>query len=365
MPKLGSQEYRVLTFDGTSASGGTGFIAIGLILEIQRHMKARGELGSILDQVDVFAGTSAGAVNAMLFAMHDSPKEALDHALDFWQGFTDVNRQGITVCREISTMLGQAALVSTEPLRDFLIAHFGRDTTLGMMKKNVIIPTFQLDNGDPQQRSWKPKVYANFADDEPDLNELVVDVILRSGSPPIMTPVYQGLSGTGPGFVDGGIYANNPALLAVTQVCAEMGRPLNSDRNILVLSIGNGDSPEFLSPTMVDGFADWGYAKWLFGSGNPGALLYMILESGLMAIDYECQTLLGDKYRRIDPCLTGRITVLEGSEILEAIGQVLALPNVQQRVKETADWLMKSEWLPARRSSQRSSLRKVKNEKKH
>nr|MDP9362224.1 hypothetical protein [Acidobacteriota bacterium] len=102
--------------------------------------------------------------------------------------------------------------------------------------------------------------------------------------------------------------------------------------------------------------------KWLFGSGNPGALLYMILESGLMAIDYECQTLLGDKYQRIDPYLTGRITVLEGSGIPEAIGQVLALPNVQQRVKETADWLMKSEWLPARRSSPRSSRRKSKNE---
>ena len=344
MPKKAARSFRVMTFDGTSASGGTGFIAIGLIQAMQRELDSRGDFGSIVDEVDVYAGTSAGAVNAMLFAMHDSPKEALDHAIDFWTGFINVNKKGITVRRELGAFLGQAALVSTEPLRRYLIAHFGRDTTLRMLKKNVIIPTFQLDNGNPNQRSWKPKVYVNFDNDEPDLDERIVDVILRSGSPPILTPIYHGLDGNGPGFVDGGIYANNPAMVAVTQLCAELELPLNRDRNILLLSVGNGDSPAHVISNPVNGFADWGYAPWLVNLSSPALALFMILESGLMAIDYECQMILRDKYRRIDPFLPGRITLRDGYEIPETIEQVLDLPNVRQQVEDSADWIMKSEW---------------------
>lgn len=345
MPKANGPKFRVLCFDGSSASGGTGYVAVGMLEQIDSLLRAGGQNESLLDAADVFAGTSAGAANAVLFAMHDNPHDALEGAIDFWKGMLEMSKSGMTVRREISALLGQAALVSTVPMQKYLISHFGATTTMGDLKRKVIIPTFQLDNerkGD--QRTWKPKIYKNFDENEHDRDELVVDVVMRSGSPPVLTPIYQGLDKKGPGFVDGGIYANNPSMIAIAQMYRELRKDTNREHDLLVLSLGNGDAPNYLAPEFEGGFGDWGYAPWFLKLSNLGIGMYMILESGLMAIDYECHILLGESYRRVDPHLPHELSLHSGVEIPEVLESVLSLPECRRQIREAADWLNRKGW---------------------
>jgi len=347
MAKAHGPKFRVLCFDGSSASGGTGYVAIGMLQQIENLLQTAGQKECLLDWVDVFAGTSAGAANAVLFAMHDNPYDALDGAIDFWKGMLEMSKSGMSVGREISAMVGRSALVSTVPMQKFLISHFGESTTLGDLKHKVIIPAFQLDNEEEgDRRSWKPKIYKNFDEHEEDRDELVVDVVMRSGSPPVLTPIYQGLKKQGPGFVDGGIYANNPAMVAIAQMYRELRKETNREHDLLVLSLGNGDAPNYLAPELVDGYADWGYAPWFLKLSNLGIGMYMILESGLMAIDYECQVLLGENYRRLDPHLPHELSLHSGVEIPEVLEMVLSLPECQKRMREAVGWLTRMGWIP-------------------
>lgn len=82
----------------------------------------------------------------------------------------------------------------------------------------VLVPAFQLDNMDPKapsadtvtstNRRWIPRFFHNLNNSE-SLDEKVVDIALRSSAAPTYFPIYQG-------FVDGGVFANNPALCAIT-----------------------------------------------------------------------------------------------------------------------------------------------------
>jgi hypothetical protein len=132
------------------------------------------------------------------------------------------------------------AKYDTEILKNMLTKKFG-DMRLRDLKKKgnsishtntsfltfhiVLVPSFQLDNMDPSfpsagsepkiNRRWVPRFFHNLNDSD-SLDEKVVDVALRSSAAPTYFGIYQG-------YVDGGVFANNPALCAITT-----GRPLRS-----------------------------------------------------------------------------------------------------------------------------------------
>jgi patatin-like phospholipase/acyl hydrolase len=345
------RKYRVLSMDGTSVSGGSGFVAMSLLQTLQGMCReATGNpKTSLLGQVDVLAGTSAGSLNAALLARYDDPAEAIDRGLEFWYGFLDTMRAtGAPVTREITALLGMSALTSMVGIRDYCIEQFGRNLKLGDLKRRVVIPAFQLDSAPgASRRAWQPKIFDNFGPDA-DKDELVVDVVLRSGSPPLLAPIYQGLNGVGPGFVDGGVFANNPSLVALAEVLQEMATgdwKGGRQEDILLWSVGNGDAPAYLAPDMEDGFADWGYGRWLLNPHDPGAIIYTMMESGVLMTDYQCQHILRDRYHRLDPALTESLRPWGGDQMTDALQAVHDLPGTKQDVRDTMTWLRQSGWL--------------------
>jgi len=345
------RKYRVLSMDGTSVSGGSGFVAMSLLQRLQGMLRTQSgdPRASLLGQVDVLAGTSAGSLNAVLLARDADPANAITQGLEFWYGFFDALKEtGTPIRRELMAIAGMAAFTNSTGLREYCIDYFGRDLRLGDLKRRVVIPAFQLDSeeGDPR-RSWQPKIFDNFGKDA-DMNERVVDVVLRSGSPPLLTPIYQGIDGTGPGFVDGGVFANNPSLVALAQVLGEMSAGDwvgGNQQDILLWSLGNGDAPAFLAPAMVDGFGDWGYGRWLLDPHDPASVVYMMMESGVLMTDYQCQHILRDHYHRLDPTLEGSLRVWGGEQMAPALQCVYDLPGTLQDIDETMAWLRASGWL--------------------
>ena len=93
-------------------------------------------------------------------------------------------------------------------------------------------------------------------------------------------------------FVDGGLYANNPAMCAFTE--AEKGRL--GKGQLLLVSLGTG---EMTRPLPYAQIRDWGVAQW----ARP--ILHVVFDGASMSIDYQLAQLLGpERYWRFQTVLT-------------------------------------------------------------
>jgi hypothetical protein len=183
----------------------------------------------------------------------------------------------------------------------------------------VLVPAFDLDNkpDNPLKiRTWKPKFFHNYPGEDSDAAEKVVDVALRTSAAPTYFPVYQG-------YIDGGIFATNPSVCALTQALhPQTGGQCLED--VILLSIGTGTNPMFLAE--MD--ADWGLAQW------APHLVNLMLEGGAGMADYQCRQILDDRYFRIDPVLPVPIE-------LDGVNQIPLMEDIAAQVDLTAalEWL--------------------------
>jgi uncharacterized protein len=329
-------KYRVLAMDGGSMTG-NGFVTAGLLQGMQAELGS--DTPSFLDDVFLFSGTSAGAFNAAFLAKWEHPGDALPHIIEFWELIMNADNpmDGFSVCRIVNAVAGQAAFISTRKLETFFQDYFG-DMRLGDLKQKVTISSFQLDNGNPKLRTWKPKIFNNF-DGDPDCDEKVADVLMRSSSPPLVDPVYQG-------YVDGGIVANNPSMIALAEVLTRvLHKTPDTLPDIVMLSIGNARIPKYLETLIVNNVTDWGYQKWLLNPSDPLALLTMFMDAGTLTVNYECARLLGNRFFRIDPYLLKSLGVTNGAQVVPAVEKFLADPVTRDDLKDAASWLHSSGWV--------------------
>ena len=280
---------RVLSFDGG------GPLAITNIVVLRRLEKAR---PGFLAGADILAGTSAGAVIALYLAATRtrSSKEGL-RALDL--------AARALKCRAVAGpgallrgAVGVAPIGTPEVFRDTLFQHFG-DSTLGDLNRKVVVPTFALHTGSGRVRSWRPKVWSNWGgSDDPDWDASVVDVLLATTAVPIVMPIHDDQ-------IDGGIYANNPAMCALTVSLNPNAGPGERDAALADLQMFSvGIRPQIHLD--VDN-PNWGWGHWMLDRRHPMALIEACFEADSMATHYFCRRLLGSQYFRLLPQWT-RVT---------------------------------------------------------
>ncbi len=350
--------HRVLSMDGSSISGGEGYVTAGMLQSLRQMLNARGEHQSLLNEVELFAGSSAGAFNAAFFATYEKPDAAFSKILDFWGEVVAMNKKGVSLGRSAMALAGASSLVDSKYMRDFFCSYFGNTLKLGDLKRKVAIPSFQLDGHRKTLRTWKAKVFHNTgSDSDPDMNELVVDVLMRSGSPPLSYPIYQGLQEQGSGYVDGGLFANNPSLVGLAQVINNLTRKSKEEKvetleteppdltDILMLSVGNGCMSTYLTPTFCDGTANWGFAKWLLDFHDPMVLVKMMLEAGSTAADYQCRMILRKKYFRLNPVVEHTLSAYNLQQVEKCLQELLSTQSTQEQLERAHKWLGKSGWL--------------------
>lgn len=239
---------------------------------------------TLLDEVDMFAGTSAGGILALGLAgglsNHAASRFYQDDAKKVFR------RSWLREFETLGYTLG--AEYSNEGLREILTEQFG-DRTLFDLEKKVFVPAFQLDTTQAGHRRWVPRFFHNLGDFSSTNNEKVVDVAMRTTAAPTYFPIYQG-------YVDGGIFANNPALCAVTTAIAA-GIDM---KDIVVLSLSSGRDGLYISESKF-GDGDWGLTQWAPHLAN------MLLDSSQEVTDFQCAHLIGANYHRIDPILPREI----------------------------------------------------------
>jgi patatin-like phospholipase/acyl hydrolase len=265
--------YRILSFDG---GGIRGLVTLALLKRLEAQAP------SLIRNADLLAGTSTGGIIALGLAAGKSVDEMIalyqDNGKDIFDDswFDDIrDLGGLTGADYDQKNLGK------------LLKTIFQDMQLKDLGKRVLIPSFNLDDGDPDEakRTWKPKFFHNFPGEDSDGDELVVDVALDTSAAPTYFPTH----GT---YIDGGVVANNPSMAAVAQTQdsrnTDPAPPLDQ---IFLLSVGTGTNLSYIKGKNLD----WGLAQW----AKP--LVSLLLDASMGIADFQCHYILKQNYRRIAP----------------------------------------------------------------
>ena len=323
-PKL----VRVLSIDG---GGIRGVIPALVLQQIEEITEKR-----IADLFDVIAGTSTGAILALGLAVPDSKSRPRFKAEELAQLYLDagpkifpagsdrLDSRARFIHDVLSRMPGNKAKSAAELLiqiaskpydaesgiDEVLEQYFG-DVELKNLLVNVLATSYEIE----QRRNFYWRRRDALATKT--LNAPVAKVIRSStAAPTFFTPAKVPTAGL-PSYyamVDGGIFANNPALAALVE--AKTIYPLAQD--FLVVSVGTGDNP---GPYNYLDACNWVTGQWL------GPLIQMLFHGSSSCVHeqmefilprgqdrlkryYRLQTPLNKANESIDDASVGNITAL-------------------------------------------------------
>ncbi len=304
--------YRILSFDGGGIRG-------QFVTTILRRIEEA--LPGWSDAADLLAGASIGAVLALGLAIGHKP-EQLDTLFRQHspQLFKSPNPRVPVRLRRFFR-----AGYSTEPLKE-LLKRFCGDARLGELPRWVVIPSFKLDSGQStgDDRRWKPEIFHNLRTASKDHRQLTVSqVILRATATPTLFPSMEG-------YVDGGLVANNPSMVALAHLNEVLATDQRQgDHKVILFSIGTGLVQSYIEQSRND----WGYIQWqrhivsLMNSGN------------IQLVDRQCQQFLKERYHRLCPALPEDIPAADKDK-----GDLLIDMAEAVDLSQTLAWL-REHWL--------------------
>lgn len=253
------------------------------------HVLARLEqdLGvSISDSFDLIAGTSAGGIVALAMGTGLSPSEIVTHFKSLVETVFPSAR------RRWWRRLGQLTrpIYDADALRTSLEGVLG-ENKLGDSAKRLVIPT------------WDVQVDAVHIFKTPHHRRLrrdwripMVDVALATSAAPLYFPAARV---DGHRLIDGGVWANNPSVVAITEAVSMLDVPL---RAIRVLNVGTIDLLTPHSKRLDRG----GLLNW----ARPIAPL--ILDAGSRGGQGIAEHLIGKgNYTRFDATVPGELYSLD------------------------------------------------------
>ncbi|RKG78388.1 patatin-like phospholipase family protein [Corallococcus terminator] len=286
----------ILTMDG----GGPNNLLTTLLL--QRIENAR---PGFLKGIDVISGTSSGSVTTLILGASEDRVAGINQAVSVMKDSTSTIGPH-PLPQALLGLTGTAPFICNNQAQEYF-GNLFQGLTMKDLHLPTIIPAFQLDNQAQLEanRAWRPVLLHNLESipsATPDL--LVVDAYLRTTAVPIMMPPYQG-------FIDGGYFADNPAMAALALVVEQARRATGRSRrnamgDVMILSVGTGRNPLYLETTKES--EPWGYLKWLLDPANPFAALTAVFDGSQEFVDYLCESLLEpEAYFRLDPPLSVQI----------------------------------------------------------
>lgn len=160
---------------------------------------------------DLIAGTSTGAIVGAAVAKH-IPMDTVENLyMERGKEIFDQNRMKYL----------RSSWYSNKQLKEVLLEKFEKDK-MDSIKNEILIPTTLLEND-------RHKVFTNKDDIS------IVDAIMSSTAAPFYFNAYEISGDIHHSYVDGGLWANNPTLLAILYAITELDVPVSSIR---VLSLG-------------------------------------------------------------------------------------------------------------------------------
>lgn len=253
--------FQVLALDG---GGLKGIFSAAVLACLEQDLET-----NIVDHFDLIVGTSTGGLIALALGAGIPPEELV----------TFYETEGHAVFRDRLRLRSLGRLVMpkyrADGLRRALKRIFG-DRVLADSQKPLVIPAFDL--GEDDVYIFKTPHHHRL---RRDWRERMVDVALATTAAPTFFQAHQ-LRSTQ--LVDGGVWANNPAMVGVTEAVGVFEKPLESVR---VLSLGTTSALRRPQPRL--GRA--GIAAWAWG----GVAVGVILRGQSLGANNQVRHLLGDE----------------------------------------------------------------------
>ncbi len=245
---------KILSIDG---GGYLGLASASFLSECERHFNKKA-----YESFDFFCGTSAGSIIALGLAIGLSSSEIMERFVELGKRvFPSAGGIGrtITCAKKYFT----SKYTNTE-LKRVLQHTFGNKTVgdvQSVHKKKILVPAFSVTNGTP--RIFKTDHSARLSRDS---GYLLRDIALASSSAPVFFPLANviGPDANSELFVDGGLFANNPALLAYIEAISEL-KTSPKDIRILSISTPRQNLAEY-NPPLKD--SSWKLNRGIIGWGE-------------------------------------------------------------------------------------------------
>lgn len=215
--KLPSDRFQVLALDG---GGAKALFTAHVLARLEQDLGV-----SIKDSFDLIAGTSAGGIVALGLGAGLTPSEIVGHYEDLVKMvFPAARRRPWQRPRQLT-----APIYDGDVLRTALTKVLG-ERVLGDSTKRLIIPAWDV------QRSavhiFKTPHHTKLARD---WRIPMVDIAMATSAAPLYFPAARV---DGHRLIDGGVWANNPSVVAIAEAVSMLDVPLASIR---MLNVGTID----------------------------------------------------------------------------------------------------------------------------
>lgn len=267
-------------FQALALSGGgfRGLYTAQLLADLERHL---GEPAAT--RFDLIAGTSIGGILALALACEIPAARIVSLFQD----------HGAEIFRRRSWFGYFKSKYASTPLQSLLAdsSLFG-ERQLGECRHPVLVPAINYTTGKPVV--FKTAHHRNFQTDK---HFRLVDVALATSAAPTYFPrhVFNNCQ-----YVDGGLFANAPGMLALHEAEFFFGR---SPDRVHLLSVGTMSTKATVDPrkNRNGGMTSWGGINPV---DTPGQLFGLTLSAQESLVHFMLTHRLGDRYIQLDDDLT-------------------------------------------------------------
>ncbi|KAK0576788.1 hypothetical protein LWI29_023267 [Acer saccharum] len=340
----------VLSIDG---GGIRGIIPATILAFLESELqKLDGEQARLADYFDVISGTSTGGlVTAMLTTPNEqnrplfAAKDIKDFYLDHCPQIFPQNTSYLPFSSMFKSLTGPK--YNGKYLHSLVKEKLG-GVRLRQTLTNVVIPTFDI-------KKLQPIIFSSYdVKKNPSIDALLSDISIATSAAPTYLPAHnfetEDIS-TGKirtfDLIDGCVAANNPTLVAMSEVTKDITRgspdffpikPTDYDR-FLVISLGTG-SPKTEEKYNALKSGKWGLLGWLTAEGSI-PLIDVFMQSSNDMVDFHISTVFQalhseDNYLRIQDDTLSRnessvdIATKENLDSLVRVGEKLLKKPVSE-----------------------------------
>lgn len=312
------EEIKVLSLDG---GGVRGYLTAMLLENAEKELNQQdGTKTPLGAYFDLIAGTSTGAIIAGLLAIGVTASEIRAiYERDMPYIFSSDMERNI-LQRLVETKYSKANLEQRAN------EYFGQKTFRDV-KTHLVVTSVDITNMTPRfhKSAYNQRYY-------PRSDELLASAILASASAPAYFPVQEHLKYSSY-LVDGGVVANNPALVALIESFS-FGDESYKDAKIKLLSVGTGRISEL--PYKVESLTNTSLG-WINPMDGP-PLVEILMHAQASLVNDQIMPLVEKlnkevSYRRINPELNFQLN-------LDDAKHIDLLKNVADLNEEDTNWIL-------------------------
>jgi patatin-like phospholipase/acyl hydrolase len=298
---MNEKEIKVLSLDG---GGVKGYLTAKILCNIEKLLnETSNENINIGQRFDLIVGTSTGGIIACALSIEKSAQEIFKLYEKIMPKVFRSRNKGFFKSKYSNKVL-------KAKLKDIL----GEKTLEDVKTTRLCITSVDVENSSPRLHKSD-----YFGRNTPRLDEKLIDLALATSAAPTFFNLMDTKHSTN--LTDGGIVANNPSMVGLTEAM----QLTSSIENISLLSVGTGEQchmPYKVGKLKTAGKKQWMLSskkKWGFSMGSP--IIELLMESQSKLAHFQTKFMLKNRYIRINPKLSFDIE-------LDSVDKIDSLKNL-------------------------------------